>query len=180
MGKRAFLFRASGRSVRGKCTLHDVIYVRRERRCLHDPLQGDLRPRAPHRLHHAPILEGRGKSGRELGIPRVKCKHYVHDEIVAAAVGAVELLLVRQRKGMDQRAYAVGIGKREGPMLGQSLDTVECRRLRNNCLNREPFVDDQRIVGISTVKVFERGRTLWHLAERERRKRRHAIGHVVG
>src|SRR5205823_12166945 len=84
-GKRTFLFRASGRSVRGKCTLHDVIYVRRERRCLHDALQGGLRPRAPHRLHHAPILEGRGKSGRELGSPRVKCKHYVHDEIVAAA-----------------------------------------------------------------------------------------------
>ena len=109
MGKRAFLFRASGRSVRGKCTLHDVIYVRRERRCLHDPLQGDLRPRAPHRLHHAPILEGRGKSGRELGIPRVKCKHYVHDEIVAAAVGAVELLLVRQRKAWINARTRLGL-----------------------------------------------------------------------
>ena len=65
-------------------------------------------------------------------------------------------------------------------MRGERLDAVERRRLRNGGLQREPFVDDQRIVGIAGVEIIERRGALGHVAERQRGERRHAVGHVVG
>src|SRR4029453_18178657 len=89
-------------------------------------------------------------------------------------------LLVRQRKGMDQRAHAIGIGERERTMAGERLDAIERGRFRNRRLQREPFVDNQRIVGVAGVEIVERDRALGHVAERQRRKRRHPVGHIVG
>ena len=65
-------------------------------------------------------------------------------------------------------------------MRGERLDAVERCRLRNGGLQREPFVDDQRIVAIAGVEIVERRRALGHVAKRQRRERRHAVGHVVG
>src|SRR5262249_17525882 len=144
------------------------------------PPQGRLRPRAPCRLEHPPALERRQQPRRDLRILGIERQHRVHDEVVASAVGAVELLLVRQRKRVDQGAYAIGIGKREGGMVGERLDAVERRGFRNSGLQREPLVDDQRIVGIAGVKIVERGGALGHVAQRQRRERGHAVGHVVG
>ena len=65
-------------------------------------------------------------------------------------------------------------------MRGERLHPVERRGLRNDRLQREPLVDDQRIAAIAGVEIVERGRAFGHVTERERRQRRHAVGHVVG
>src|SRR5689334_14379447 len=80
-------------------------------------------------------------------------QHRVDDEIITRAVGAVEFLLVAESKGMDQGTHAIGIGEREAAVRGQCLDAVERRRLRNARLQREPLVDDQRIVGMALVEI---------------------------
>ena len=49
-------------------------------------------------------------------------------------------------------------------MRGERLDAVERRRLRDRRLQREPLVDDQRIVGVAGVEIVERGRALRHVA----------------
>ncbi len=105
--------------------------------------------RAAAGLEHAPALERGEQPRRHLRVLRIERQHGVDDEIVARAVGAVELLLVRQREGVHQRAHAVGIGEREGRVRGQRLDAIERRRLRNGGLQREPFVDDQRVAARS-------------------------------
>src|SRR5262249_38632120 len=89
--------------------LDDVAAVRRERGGGGDALQRLLGPRAADGLEHAPALHRREQPRRELRILRVEHQHGVRDELVAGAVGAVELFLVRHRKSADQRAHAVGI-----------------------------------------------------------------------
>ena len=95
-----------------------------------------LPPARADRLEHAPALERREQPRRELRILGVDRQHVVDDEVVARAIGAVELLLVRQREGVDQGAHAIGIGEREGGMRGERLDAIERRRLRNGGLQR--------------------------------------------
>ena len=45
-------------------------------------------------------------------------------------------------------------------MRGQGFDPIECRRFRDRGLQRQPFVDDQRIVGVADVEIFKRLRAL--------------------
>ena len=52
--------------------------------------------------------------------------------------------------------------------------------LRDDGLQRQPLVDDQRIVGVSGVEIVERRARSRNIAQREGRERGHAVGHVVG
>ena len=72
------------------------------------------RPRGV-RLEHAPALERGEKPRGDLRILRIEREHGVDQEIVAGAVGAVELRLVRHRERADQRAHAIGIGESRTP-----------------------------------------------------------------
>src|SRR5262249_6258586 len=109
---RSFFVPGGGRaSVIGQRALHDVAHVGRKRRRCRYPPQSNFGPRAPSRLEHAPTLERRQKPRRDPPILGGGRQHRVDHEIVAGAVGAVELLLVPKRKGVDQGAYTIGIGK---------------------------------------------------------------------
>ena len=66
----------------------------------------------------------------------VERQHGVGEEIVAGAVGAVELGRVRLRERADQRADAVRIGEREGRMPRQRAHAVERRGLGDRGLQR--------------------------------------------
>ena len=66
-------------------------------------------------------------------------------------------------------------------MRGERLDAIERRRLRDRGLQRQPFVDDQRIVGIARVEIVERGGLRSGTSQSDSVvQRRHAVGHVVG
>ena len=65
--------------------------------------------RAAPGFERAPGAERVVKPRRDLRVLRVEREHGVGDEIVAGAVGAVELGLVGLRKGADQRATRLGL-----------------------------------------------------------------------
>ena len=50
---------------------------------------------------------------RQLWVLAIERQHRIRDEVVARAIGAVELPLVCQCERVDQGAHAIGIGKRE-------------------------------------------------------------------
>ena len=93
----------------------------------------------------------------------------VGQKLVARSVGTVELGLIVLRKAADQGAHAVRIGERERLMPGERLDAVERRGFGNRGLQRQPFVDDQRIARIAAVEIVERGLALRYRVERQRR-----------
>ena len=64
-----------------------------------------------YRFESAPALERGKQAGRELRILGIQCQHDVGNEIVTGAIGSIELLLICHGKGMNQRAYSIGIGK---------------------------------------------------------------------
>ena len=49
-------------------------------------------------------------------------------------------------------------------MRGERFDAIERRGLRDDGLQRQPLVDDERIVGVSGVEIVERGSSLGNIA----------------
>src|SRR6202048_5391841 len=92
------------------------------------------------RCQHAPALEGREQAGCELRVFAVERQNGVGDEVVAGPIGTVEFLVVSERKGMNERPHAVGIGERERAMPGECLDAAEGPGFGAECRPREPFV----------------------------------------
>src|ERR1700736_560618 len=94
------------RSILRQRTLDDVAHVGRKRRRGGYAPQRRLRQSSPSRFQHAPALERGKKPRRQLRIFGVERQHNINDELVARAVGTVELFLVAKREGMDQGAHA--------------------------------------------------------------------------
>ena len=126
------------------------------------------RLRAPLGFERAPGAECAHQPSGDLRILRIEFEHDIGDEIVARAVEAVELGMVGLRERPDQRAHPVRVGHREERMRGERLYAIERRRLGNGRLQGEPFVDDQRIVGIARIEIVERVRQLRPVVQRQR------------
>ena len=126
--------------------------------------RGAIRRSAASALRAAARLRARARCGTRCSMRAATCglvgverEHDVGEEVVAGAVGAVELGLVALREGADQRAHAVRDWSSEKAGCAVSARTrVERVGLGDRGLQREPFVDDQRIVAIALVEIVER------------------------
>ena len=140
----------------------------------------------PRRARAAPArARARSERGdqprRDLRVLRVEREHRVGEEVVAGAVGAVELGLVRLREGADQRAHAVGIGEREGRMRGRARARGRASRPPGSSPAATSHLSMiSGSAAIAPVEIVDRGLALRHVVQRQRRERRHAVGHVVG
>ena len=98
----------------------------------------------------APGAERRQQPRGDLRIDLVELQRRVGDETIARAVGGVEAGRIAVGEGADQRVDAIGIGEAEGVTCGQALHPGERLRLGDRRLQREPFVDDQRLAGVAS------------------------------
>src|SRR6202034_3162536 len=138
----------------------DVVDVARERRRGRYAPQGRLRALASACFERTPRPERAHDAGRNLGIFLIEREHEVGDEVVAGTVDAIELGVVRLRERADERSHTVGIGQRERGMRRERAHALKRARIGNRRLQREPFVDDQRIAGVARVEIVQRLRPL--------------------
>ena len=78
-----------------------------------------------------------------------------HDEIVARAVGAVELRRVGAEPA-DQRPHPVGIGERERMVRHQAAHALQRPAFGDLRLQGEPFVENERFGGEAAREGLER------------------------
>ena len=110
------------------------------------------------RLQRPPRAEADQQPRRGLRIALVETEHEIGEELVAGAIGAVELGLVGAGEGADQRADAVRIGQREGRMVEQRRAPGRASPAPARRLQRQPLVEDQRVVAVALVEGVERRR----------------------
>ena len=126
-----------------------------------------------------PAAERRHQPGSDARVQFFGGEDHVGDKSVTAPRRVVERPLVN-REIPDQRAQAVGVGEGERGVAGEALDLVDGLAPLRRRLQREPFVDHQRIVLETIVEGAERGLALRLVERRQDRERALAIGHVVG
>src|SRR5579859_5644125 len=88
--------------------------------------------------------------------------------------------MVGLRKGSDQRPDAVGIGSRERWMAHQGADAIERCSFWDDSLERKPFVDNQRVCGVTCVKIVKGRSAFRTIMGGKRFQRGHSVGHIVG
>src|SRR5262245_61724171 len=137
---------SAGPSRLGERAADDVGDVARQAVMRRDPPERPLGAGAPPRLERAPALERGEQPRRHLRVLAVERDHRVGYEVVAAAVGVVELGLVRLRERPDQGAQPVRVAERERRMRREVAHALQRRGFRDLCLEREPLVDHQGIV----------------------------------
>src|SRR5262245_55637601 len=100
-------------------TLNDVAHVARQAGLCGGPPQRPFRAAAAAGFEHAPASECGQEPRRDLRVLGIENQYRVDQELVARAVGPIELGLVRHRERSDQRPNPVGVGHRESRMRGQ-------------------------------------------------------------
>ena len=80
------------------------------------------------------------------GLRPVELQHLVGQQPVAGTVAAVEAQQVRHREHAQHRPHPVRVGPGEGRVRQQALDPLDRGLVLDHRLQREPLVDDQRLV----------------------------------
>jgi hypothetical protein len=126
--------------------------------CAATALDRRARRRAVRLGEVAPAVERARHARGELRIDRVEREHPVGPERVAGAVGAMEAGRVAEAERADQAARAVRVGEVEVGMREQPPDVLEHLAvvLGRARLQREPLVEDERIVAEHRVEALER------------------------
>src|SRR5690606_21266956 len=92
-----------------------------------------------------PAPERTQQTGGRLRIELVELDDAVREEGVAAAVLGMEPERIAACKRAHEGAHLVGIADRERLVIQQLLYPLQCLGERRGGLEREPFVDDQRV-----------------------------------
>ena len=127
-----------------------------------------------------PLPQRRQQPGRDLRIDRVQIQYLIRHETVSRPVGGVEPELIARAEGTDQGTYLVRIAGIERAVIQQGHDIRKGLRQRRCRLDREPFVEDQRIIAPALVKRRQRLVPLRTIDLGQEREGRDRIRHVVG
>ncbi len=112
----------------------DVVHIGRQSRGGRNATQGGLGLRTTLAFQHAPGPERGGEPRGDLRVFCIQRQHGIGHEIIAKAIGAVELRGVAMCEGTDQSAYAVRIVHRKCRMRSEGAYAVERAGLRDHRL----------------------------------------------
>ena len=157
---------AAPRSVHRKRARDDVAQVGREVRCRCDALERGLGAASAHRLSARQL--GTPSSGaRRPAIRLVEAEREGREKVVAGAVRTVELGLIQLRNEPTSARTRFGLVAWNAGMLQQDLHASR-RGIGNGGLQREPFVDDERVGRIAPIEIVDAGLPLRHRMDGER------------
>src|ERR1700727_3557012 len=108
-------------------------------------------------LERAPGSHCGEEPRRDLRIGRIESYHHLFKQSKARAVGSVELSLVGAEPA-NQRAHPIWIGEREAVVVHEPAHPLERLALGDLRLQREPFVEDERLRRVTPANRLERMR----------------------
>ena len=132
------------------------------------------------RLEPPPAAERRHQPRRDLRIELVGGDDHVGEEGVAAPVGASGTPSGWRRTCPASERSRLGLVDREIGMLRELQHLVDRVGALRRGLQREPFVEHQRVVVEALVEGVERRLPLGRVERDEHAERALAVGHVVG